>query len=112
MSGARYYYSVSLEGSRSRSARAASGQRDKTGVAGGLLGHQIGSGSGNTAATIGGAVAGAVVGNEVEKRRNVDETYRFTVRMDDGSFQTFTQDTPSLRVGDRVRNDNGLLVLN
>jgi outer membrane lipoprotein SlyB len=82
------------------------------GVAGGLLGHQIGSGSGNTAATIGGAVAGAVVGNEVEKRRNVDETYRFTVRMDDGSFQTFTQDTPTIRVGDRVRNDNGLLVLN
>jgi outer membrane lipoprotein SlyB len=82
------------------------------GVAGGLLGHQIGSGTGNTAATIGGAVAGAVVGNEVEKRRNVDETYRFTVRMDDGSFQTFTQDTPNLRVGDRVRNDNGLLVLN
>ena len=82
------------------------------GVAGGLLGNQIGSGTGNTAATIGGAVAGAVVGNEVEKRRNVDETYRFTVRMDDGSFQTFTQDTPSLRVGDRVRNDNGRLVLN
>jgi outer membrane lipoprotein SlyB len=82
------------------------------GVAGGLLGNQIGSGTGNTAATIGGAVAGAVVGNEVEKRRNVDETYRFTVRMDDGSIQTFTQDTPSLRVGDRIRNDNGRLVLN
>src|SRR5262245_52842924 len=81
------------------------------GVAGGLLGHQIGSGRGNTAATIGGAVGGAVVGNEIEKRRNVDETYRFSVRMDDGSVQTFTQDTPSLRVGDRVRNENGRLVL-
>jgi outer membrane lipoprotein SlyB len=82
------------------------------GVAGGLLGHQIGSGTGNTAATIGGAVAGAVVGNEVERRRNVDEAYRFIVRMDDGSIQTFTQDTLNLRVGDRVRNDNGRLVLN
>jgi outer membrane lipoprotein SlyB len=81
------------------------------GVAGGLLGHQVGSGRGNTAATIGGAVAGAVVGNEVERRRNVDETYRFHVRMDDGSIQAFTQDTPSFRVGDRVRNDNGRLVL-
>jgi outer membrane lipoprotein SlyB len=81
------------------------------GVAGGLLGHQIGSGTGNTAATIGGAVGGAVVGNEIEKRRNVDETYRFSVRMDDGSMQTFTQDTPSIRVGDRVRNENGRLVL-
>jgi len=82
------------------------------GVAGGVLGSQVGSGRGQTAATIGGAVAGAVVGNEVEKRRNVDETYRFTVRMDDGSVQTFTQDTPSLRVGDRVRNENGRLVMN
>lgn len=80
------------------------------GVAGGVLGHQIGRGSGNTAATIGGAVAGAVVGNEVERRRNVGETYRFRVRMDDGSIQTFTQDTPNFRVGDRVRNDNGRLV--
>jgi outer membrane lipoprotein SlyB len=83
------------------------------GVAGGLLGHQIGSGSGNTAATIGGAVGGAVVGNEIEKRRNVDETYRLRVRMDDGSVQTFTQDNMlNFRVGDRVRMDNGRIVLN
>ena len=80
------------------------------GIAGGLLGHQIGSGSGNTAATIGGAVGGAVVGNEIERRRSADETYRFRVRMDDGSIQTFIQDTPNMRVGDRVRNDNGRLV--
>jgi len=83
------------------------------GVAGGLLGHQIGSGSGNTAATIGGAVAGGLVGNEVEKRRNADEIYRLRVRMDDGSVQTFTQDNMlNFRVGDRVRLDNGRIVLN
>ena len=81
------------------------------GVAGGLLGHQIGSGSGNTAATIGGAVGGAVVGNEIEKRRSANETYRFRVRMDDGSIQDFTQDTPEIRAGSRVRVDNGRLAL-
>lgn len=33
--------------------------------AGGLVGHQFGTGNGNTAATIGGAAVGAVVGHTV-----------------------------------------------
>ena len=39
------------------------------GIAGGVIGHQIGSGRGNTAATIAGAIGGAIVGNEIEKGR-------------------------------------------
>ena len=35
------------------------------GVAGGILGNQIGSGSGRTLATVGGVIAGAVVGNAI-----------------------------------------------
>jgi len=82
------------------------------GVAGGLAGSQLGSGSGNAAAAIGGALGGAVLGNEVERRRLRDETYRFNVRMDDGSVRSFLQDTPEIRVGTRVRvTDNGQLVL-
>jgi outer membrane lipoprotein SlyB len=81
-------------------------------IAGGLLGNQVGHGAGRAAATVGGAVAGGVIGNEVEKRvddRNAPQTlYRFRVRMDDGSYQTFTQEThENLRPGDRVRIDNG-----
>jgi outer membrane lipoprotein SlyB len=35
-------------------------------------------------------------------------TYRFRVRLDDGSYQTYTQDQhDNVRVGDRVRVDNG-----
>ena len=79
------------------------------GVVGGVLGHQIGSGRGNTAATIGGAVAGAAVGNEVERRREVRETaYRVDVRLDNGALRSSTVDyIGDLRVGDRVRIENG-----
>jgi outer membrane lipoprotein SlyB len=74
------------------------------GLAGGVIGHQIGSGRGNTAATIVGAVGGAVVGNEVEKRRVQASRYRITVRLDSGS-KLVVEDTRdvNLRVGDRVR---------
>lgn len=79
------------------------------GVVGGVLGHQIGSGRGNTAATIGGAVAGAAIGNEAERRR--DErgvAYRVDVRLDNGSLRSSTLDyIGDLRVGDRVRIDDG-----
>jgi len=78
------------------------------GIAGGVLGHQIGSGRGQDAATIAGAIGGAVVGNEVERQRHGGVgRYRIAVRMDDGSYQTFVQDSADVRPGDRVRIDNG-----
>jgi outer membrane lipoprotein SlyB len=75
------------------------------GIVGGLIGHQIGSGSGNTAATIAGAAGGAYVGNQAQARsRGPNEAFRVTVRMDDGSFRTVTQQNiTDLRTGDRVR---------
>lgn len=75
------------------------------GIIGGLIGHQIGGGVGNTAATIAGAAGGAVAGNQIQKRsRASHETFRVTVRMDDGSLQTITQDNIiDLQPGDRVR---------
>lgn len=42
-------------------------------VTGGVLGHQVGSGSGNTAATVGGAVLGGILGHKVEQRNDRDE---------------------------------------
>ena len=42
-------------------------------VAGGVLGHQVGSGRGNTAATVGGAVLGGVAGHQIEKRNDHDD---------------------------------------
>ena len=78
------------------------------GIAGGVIGHQIGSGRGNTAATIAGAIGGAVIGNEIEKKQAQVVRYRITVRLDSGS-SLIVEDTRdlNLRVGDRVRIDDG-----
>ena len=75
------------------------------GIVGGLIGHQIGGGSGQTAATIAGAAGGAVAGHEIERRsRGTNETFRVTVRLDSGGYQTVVQDNiTDLRTGDRVR---------
>jgi uncharacterized protein YcfJ len=42
-------------------------------VTGGVLGHQVGSGSGNTAATVGGAVLGGILGHKAEQRHDRDD---------------------------------------
>jgi uncharacterized protein YcfJ len=42
-------------------------------IAGGVLGHQVGSGNGNTAATVGGALLGGLAGHQVEKRNDRDD---------------------------------------
>lgn len=82
------------------------------GVAGAVVGHQIGGGHGRDAATVVGAVGGAVAGNAIEKNRNtnVRETYRVSVQLDNGVSRAY--DVPSygdLRIGDRVRIENGQL---
>lgn len=79
-------------------------------VVGGILGNQVGGGSGKTAATVIGAAGGAYAGNELEKRNQQQaEAYKFTIRMQDGSYQTLTQPSHAdIRVGDRVIVENGV----
>lgn len=78
-------------------------------VIGGVLGHQVGAGRGNTLATVAGAAGGAYVGHALDNRPSQQvEAYRIGVRMEDGSYQTLTQSSLSdIRVGDRVRLENG-----
>lgn len=78
---------------------------------GGVLGNQVGGGSGRTAATGVGIVGGAVIGNQIEQRnQRAGETYRVSVRMDNGSTANFDyQRIDDLRVGDRVRVQDGQL---
>ncbi len=82
------------------------------GLIGGILGNQVGGGTGQTAATIGGAAAGAYLGHQLEKSQPASApAYKFTVRMDNGSYQTVMQSkNDNFRVGDRVRVDNGALM--
>lgn len=77
---------------------------------GGIIGNQVGGGTGRTVATAAGAAGGAYVGSEVEKRRKSGEIYKVTIRMDDGTTQSFAQEAaPTIQQGDRVQITNGVL---
>lgn len=81
------------------------------GVLGGVLGHQVGNGRGKDLATVAGAVGGAVLGNSVEKNAKTANSYDVRVRMEDGTFLTVRYQTePGLRVGDKVRVEDGRIV--
>jgi outer membrane lipoprotein SlyB len=60
------------------------------GIAGGLLGNQVGGGSGKTLATVAGAAGGAYAGKKIAERSG-KTMYRVTVRMDDGRVEVVTQ---------------------
>ncbi len=78
------------------------------GVLGGVLGHQVGGGRGKDLATVAGAVGGAVLGNTVEKNSKTTSVYDVRVRLEDGTFQTLRYETePGIRVGDKVKIENG-----
>jgi outer membrane lipoprotein SlyB len=79
-------------------------------IAGAVLGNTVTHGGARPVGTIGGAVVGGVIGNEIEKRVHPSQPaqYRYRVRMDDGSYQTFSQEVDAnVRSGDRVRIENG-----
>ncbi len=79
-------------------------------VVGGLLGNQVGKGNGRAAATVAGAVGGGLVGNNLEQnnRSAGPGLYQIGVRLDNGSYQTVTQDSAAdLGIGNRVRIDGG-----
>jgi outer membrane lipoprotein SlyB len=78
------------------------------GLVGGLLGNQIGGGTGRGLATAAGVIGGAVAGNQIEQRTQQGGTaYQVGVRLDNGGYQTYTQDSVGdLNIGNRVRIDN------
>lgn len=81
-------------------------------VVGGVLGNQVGGGSGRAAATAVGVVGGAVVGNAIEERNSggggYATGYRITIYLDQGGQRAYdVSSVGDLRVGDRVRMDNG-----
>ncbi len=81
------------------------------GVAGGLLGNQIGKGKGNTVATVAGVAGGAYAGHQVEKTMKKTQSYKITVRMNDGSDKAFFQNTdPDFAIGEKVKIENGGIV--
>ena len=82
------------------------------GVAGALLGSQIGDGRTTTVAEIAGAAGGAYAGNEVEKRLRKTKHYEVVVRLQGGGSQVVSFPAqPAFKVGDKVRVEAGALVL-
>lgn len=79
-------------------------------VVGGVLGHQVGRGRGQDVATVVGAIGGGIAGHQIEKQVKKTKTYQITVRYEDGTRGTFTQDTqPSWRPGDKVKVIDGTI---
>lgn len=83
------------------------------GVAGALLGNQVGGGSGRKIATVAGAAGGAYAGHQIEKHVKTTKRYDVVVRMDDGSTRTFPyENEPAFRAGSKVKVVEGALVAN
>lgn len=78
------------------------------GIAGAVLGHQVGSGRTRTVATAVGAGAGILGGRMIEKKVRAEKTWQTTVRLEDGSTQSFKSEAqPAWHAGERVRVVDG-----
>lgn len=84
---------------------------------GGVVGNQMGRGGGRAAMTVIGAVGGAIAGDALERQGNGASgggerhtVFRVRVRLDHGGEAQYDfQDLDGLKVGDRVRLENGRL---
>lgn len=83
------------------------------GVAGALLGHQVGGGVGKDLATIAGAAGGAYAGKVIEGKVKTHKVWHVTVQYTNASKHSFEFDKdPGFAVGDAVKNSGGSIVRN
>lgn len=75
------------------------------GVAGALLGHQVGGGTGRDLATVAGAAGGAYAGNKVEQKMTAKKVWTVAVQYENGHQAKFTfEKDPGMVAGDKVKN--------
>jgi len=75
------------------------------GVAGALLGNQVGGGSGKKIATVAGAVGGAYAGKKIQENMNTSKVWTVEVEYDNGRRSSFSFDRdPGMQRGDRIKN--------
>ena len=81
------------------------------GVAGALLGNQVGGGTGKTVATVAGAAGGAYAGHKVEEHVRSSKAWSVKVRLDGGEERSFSfaQD-PGYKTGDLVKLSGNSIV--
>jgi outer membrane lipoprotein SlyB len=76
------------------------------GVAGALLGHQVGNGRGKDIATVAGAAGGAYAGKKVEEKMNTTKVWTVHILYDNGQKAQFNFDKdPGMKAGDTVKNN-------
>ena len=81
------------------------------GVAGALLGNQVGGGSGKKVATVAGAVGGAYAGKKIEEHANSSKIWTVDVQYDNGNKGAIQFDRdPGLQAGDRVKKSGNSLM--
>lgn len=81
------------------------------GVAGALLGSQIGHGTGKTLATVAGAAGGAYAGKKVEESAKSHNVWQVHVRFDNGEEHSYNFGSdPGYQSGDLVLKSNGSIV--
>ena len=83
-------------------------------VVGSMIGKNVNDGHNRSGATVLGGAAGAAAGSQVGKTQSpapANAAYRVTVRTDGGAQRTYEvgPSTGDLRVGDRVRVENGVI---
>ena len=81
------------------------------GVAGALLGNQVGGGTGKTVATVAGAAGGAYAGHKVEEHVRTTKYWAVKVRLDGGEERSFSfaQD-PGYKTGDLIKLSGNSIV--
>jgi len=81
------------------------------GVAGAVLGHQVGGGFGKDLATVAGAAGGAYAGKKIQENMNSKKVWRVSVQYPDGHSSGFDfANDPGLKSGDAVKNSGNTVV--
>jgi outer membrane lipoprotein SlyB len=81
------------------------------GVAGAVLGHQVGAGFGKDLATIAGAAGGAYAGKKIQENMNASKVWTVSVKYADGHNADFDFDhDPGLAVGTVVKKSGKSVV--
>jgi outer membrane lipoprotein SlyB len=81
------------------------------GVAGALLGNQVGSGHGRQLATVAGAAGGAYAGKKIEENAKSTKQWVVRVKYEDGREGSFHFDhDPKMQRNDRIRETDGTIV--
>ncbi len=81
------------------------------GVAGAVLGHQVGGGAGKDLATIAGAAGGAYAGHKIEEKMKATRYWAVSVRFENGEERSFEfAQEPGFAVGDAVKTADKSIV--